>query len=942
MFHLTQKYSKGLWALFALVAVLVSLFSALLITANSVHAADQTPKKTPCVGNNVTTGYKSPFSKTSDMCIGDGQAGTRYYQFAVKLSAAIDVNVSARSGNGTSISFVKQSDTLYVSKPASNNGGYVATTMGTSPACNTKDKNNIITIATKGPGTNNTDTKEINLCSYKGNVNQSLVYQSASVKDASGTPTSQTGTIRGNLGVERTEAIVPDNQKKATLNKDYVTSLVLTGPTNIANGSGRSPVSSAQGNGFNLSNGKLDIEGLKPGTYKLKIVYNDLAAIQAAGGDPGWTKEVTMDFANIVVRAGEDSWISKSSATTVLYASTDPNVNNDQSAAEDTPSTCNIEGVGWILCPMMTFMGGIVDGAYSFVSSLLVVQPLLTTGNTQPVYITWGVMRNIANVAFVIAFLFIIFSQLTGMGVSNYGVKKLLPRIVVAAILVNVSFWICAIAVDLSNIIGASVITLFEAADANIANALSTQIGEVGSVFNGGNTWTNLVGTVIGGGIVVGALYYVGLSALIPALLAAVVAIVTVFLVLTLRQALIILLIVVSPLAFVAYLLPNTEDLFTRWRKLLMTLLLMYPIIAGLFGASALASSIIMNGSDNIVVQIMGACIAILPLAITPLVMKTAGGLLNRFGGIVNNTERGPVDRLKKVGAGYRDTRNTLRNTRALNGQKQFGRGTFVKWRSQRNAIASGVKSQSGRVEQQYIANSMTTQDANGVEQPTAFANKVAGGGGRDILGQTIAADPAALQRALAGAKFTIEKAEMDDVKAEQSLISNLDMTSLTAALTNSKSTARTAAVIDRMITIGEPKNYEAAVNQYGSDKSEGNSTVRQTIAGALRERGPQFLKASDLDNISTGNLGGKTLSSMAQTNIKQGVYSQEKLVSEAAVNIKYAYEQADPDGKKAMFDTASELKVNETLKGKIKHNVLAIDNLAEKKDPITPRPTRV
>src|SRR5690606_3575128 len=113
--------------------------------------------------------------------------------------------------------------------------------------------------------------------------------------------------------------------------------------------------------------------------------------------------------------------------------------------------------------------------------------------------------------------------------------------------------------------------------------------------------------------------------------IAAALAIITVFLVLTLRQALIILLIVIAPLAFVAYLLPNTEDWFTKWRKLLMTLLLMYPIIAVIFGASALASSIVMNsasGDYKAVIQIMGACIAILPLAITPVVMKTAGGVL--------------------------------------------------------------------------------------------------------------------------------------------------------------------------------------------------------------------------------------------------------------------------------------------------------------------------
>lgn len=640
---------------------------------------------------------------------------------------------------------------------------------------------------------------------------------------------------------------------------------------------------------------------------------------------------------------------AKLNPTAVITPPASPDATTPTEDGEITTS-CSIEGVGWIVCPVLTFMGGIVDGAYNFVSGLLVIKPLLATGDTQGTYQAWVVMRNIANVAFVIAFLIIIFSQLTGVALSNYGVKKLLPRLVIAAILVNVSFWVCAIAVDLSNIIGASVVSVFDSVGANIGSSLNGPV-DAGTDLRNGGQWTDIVGGVIafgGAGVVA---YYVGLSALIPALLAALVAIVTVFLVLTLRQALIILLIVVSPLAFVAYLLPNTEGLFTKWRKLFMTLLLMYPIIAGIFGASALASMVVISGSDgNVVVAIMGACIAILPLAITPLVMKTAGGVLNRFGGIVNNSERGPVDRLKKAGAGYRDTRNNLRNTRALDGQKQLGRGSFVKWRARRSAIDSGVKSQRGRVEQQYIADAMTktVKSADGtssIETPTSFANKAAGGGGRTITGQQIAADPAALQRALAGAKFTIEKAELEDVRAEQSLISNLDMTSLKTALADpAASPARAAAVIDRMITIGEPADYASAVNTYGNDKSDKSATVRQTIATALRERGPQFLKASDLDNIATGNLTTtdattgvvttKTLSSMARENVKQGVYSEEKLVTEAAVNIRFAFAESDLAGKQRMVNTAAQLKNNPTLKGKIKHNAASIDNLSQAKAP--------
>lgn len=387
-------------------------------------------------------------------------------------------------------------------------------------------------------------------------------------------------------------------------------------------------------------------------------------------------------------------------------------------------SSCKIEGIGWIICPVFDFMGEIVDVAYQYVDDLLSVQPLMTTGNSQGTYDAWVVMRNIANVAFVIAFIFIIFSQLTSIGISNYGVKKMLPRLVIAAVLVNVSFWVCAIAVDISNIIGSSIMSVFN----NIGATIKTPVG-LTDTGDRGNGWGGIITAVLGGTVAL----YAGLSALIPALLAVFVAIVTVFLVLVLRQALIILLVVVAPLAFVAYLLPNTEDWFTKWRKFLMTLLLMYPIIAAIFGASALASTIVMQAAgDNVVVQIMGAAIAIIPLAITPIVMKSAGGVLNRFAGIVNNAEKGPIDRLKKVSGNYAQSRKNLRNSKALSGKSRFtqlGRDNFVKWRARRAAIAGGRETADKEARRDYIGEQLGKTRRNG--DVSRFATAVAAGDGQ-------------------------------------------------------------------------------------------------------------------------------------------------------------------------------------------------------------------
>lgn len=337
-------------------------------------------------------------------------------------------------------------------------------------------------------------------------------------------------------------------------------------------------------------------------------------------------------------------------------------------------TSCAIDGIGWIICPVMTFMGYIVDGSYDAVEGLLITPPLnINTADPENgTYQAWSIMRNFANVAFVVAFLIIIFSQITSVGIGNYGIKKLLPRLVIAAILVNVSFFVCAIAVDISNILGGSANQLFNGIGRQIETPNFESVGATGE------GWVGIVGFVLGATGITLAIMYAHISILLPALIAAIAAIVTIFLVLTLRQALIIMLIVISPLAFVAFLLPNTDGLFTKWRKLFTTLLLMFPIIAFIFGASALASKIIMASDESsFAVQIMGALIALIPLFITPVVMKAAGGVLNRFGGIVNNPNKGVFSAMRKRADGYRESSQNIRTGNALIGKRVFGGGQF-------------------------------------------------------------------------------------------------------------------------------------------------------------------------------------------------------------------------------------------------------------------------
>lgn len=338
-------------------------------------------------------------------------------------------------------------------------------------------------------------------------------------------------------------------------------------------------------------------------------------------------------------------------------------------------TSCAIEGLGWIICPMTMLLAKAMDTIYGLVAEFLKVRPLQTNTNT-PLYVAWSFMQTIANVAFIIAFLIVIYSQVSGGGLSNYTVKKMMPRVIVAAVLVNISYWVCAVAVDLSNILGYAVQDLFEL----VRNSLVGKAGNswelisweaMGAFLLAGGTIaagagiaayltvTTLTAAAVGGGMI---------FVFIPILISVLFVVLITFLILAARQAIITILIVLAPLAFVAYLLPNTEKWFEKWRTVFFTLLLLFPAFSVVFGGSQLAAALIIQqaaGANSFILILLAMAVQVAPLAITPLLLKLGGGVLNRFAGIVNNPTKGVFDR-GKAWAKERSDAATARGNRIL------------------------------------------------------------------------------------------------------------------------------------------------------------------------------------------------------------------------------------------------------------------------------------
>lgn len=319
--------------------------------------------------------------------------------------------------------------------------------------------------------------------------------------------------------------------------------------------------------------------------------------------------------------------------------------NAPEADGDDDGDNCKVN-VGWFVCPATQLIADRMDGVLDIIKSFLIVHTLQTdTTKNNPIYEIWQKVRDVSNVCFVLVFLLIIYAQITNQGLSNYGIKSMLPRLIIGAILVNVSYWISGALVDTSNVLGSSIQQFFT----DVRHGLSSH-GRLGDELS----WTGVTGVVLAGGGILGKVIVANggigpsLTLLTTMLVGAIVAAIVAMVVLAMRQALITLCIIVAPLAFVAYVLPSTNKYFDKWKDLFATMLLMFPLISFIFGAAQLAGyAIIANAGDSITQIIIGLAVQVAPIAITPLIIKLSGNLLGKLAGIVNNPNRGIIDRTR-------------------------------------------------------------------------------------------------------------------------------------------------------------------------------------------------------------------------------------------------------------------------------------------------------
>ena len=579
---------------------------------------------------------------------------------------------------------------------------------------------------------------------------------------------------------------------------------------------------------------------------------------------------------------------------------TDPSVTGKTEDDKDEgKSNCKVDHFGWIVCPGAKAMGSMVSGLYkSIADNFLSVKSGQIFQGDSGAKAAWQSFRDIGNVIFIIAIMAIVISQITGYGISNYGIKKMLPKILVMAILINLSWYVAVIGVDISNILGKGIFNLFTSANNDLIKSTNGGLVENIALILSGSA-----AAVIGLGVIAmsfGIFFALGVALL---------ALFSFFVILTVRQAVIILLVVVSPLAFACLVFPNMNKYFDKWLSMFKSLLFIYPICSAIMGASILASTILGKSAGGKPFEsILFTLIPAMALFTTGTIIKTALSALGALGSTIS----GKLSGMQKFGA------NKIRNNNLDNGIKRWGNNTKLMkginygfdvkgkrvwkgWKT-RHAIADMKQAEFERDEKMRSAESiMTSFEGMDPKDMTPGQQRAYEGAKRLI-------DSVQKEKHKEGIEAMSYSIRQDKINPADKLIDlakkgdKAGADQLLTAMNSEMSKGQTSDAMRNFLDYYEQNSATMGENELNNYRQVASSMANSAQGGKIKDH--DIVSHTQLQNIASGN--GKTLK---ETIIDSKTYTGLSGVAAAnqGDNAKNNYALAQEHAKNSKNDKAIE-----------------------------------
>lgn len=335
----------------------------------------------------------------------------------------------------------------------------------------------------------------------------------------------------------------------------------------------------------------------------------------------------------------------------------------------------------WAVCPILDAASGLsttlvnaFEDQLAFSVDQLGSSSDVNTGAGK-MHQAWALFRDLTSALLVIVLLIMVLSQAASFGPFDaYTVRKLLPRLIAAVILMQISWDLFAWIVNVVNDIGRGIADLMFWPFGGAKNMDLWHLLSNAHLSNG-----LLISLNWGALLVVGVLGYAYLFTMLGFAFVAIIGLFFAFLTLVFRKILIIILLILSPLALLAWILPGTESYWKMWRENFMKALFMFPIAVAIIAAGRIFAYVVGTQNNGQFLNLIFIMVGFFgPLFILPKTFKWGGQAMQLAGNSMMKASGKMSERPKK----FMDKRQEGWSAeRRRQSEERYSRGQGFNWR---------------------------------------------------------------------------------------------------------------------------------------------------------------------------------------------------------------------------------------------------------------------
>ncbi len=644
--------------------------------------------------------------------------------------------------------------------------------------------------------------------------------------------------------------------------------------------------------------------------------------------------------------------------TTSLGASSGTSATDSGAQEVAVPEkTCSSEGggLGWIVCPVLTVMDEATQWLENQIRGFLFVEPeqFNKDGDGAGLYRSWSTFRGLATIVIVIIALLMIFSQAMGEGVfNNYSVKKLLPRLIIAGIGIQLSWFLITELINVFNILGNGISGLImspftyvnETSGAPVVTSLTvdTNLRDILPTSTAGGQGV-MAGIVIAGGIaLVGAAGALAIGATAAVFVG--------FITLIVRNIIIFLGVIFAPVAIAMSVLPGTQKTAKWWWESLSKALMMYPIVMVLFAGGKIVSNILMtsgpaNAGLDAVTTIAAIAAWYAPYFFLPKALQAGGSALSKVTGLAGDKSKGMFDKARQASDARKKYKGAAADRRAFAGEKGWmekgkynplratGIGGAIGY-SSRNLRKGGVYAKSGGFGASTDDKNLRSKISTGVksayekEQSDVAEQAWSSAGSKLVNDSDLMTDLARYDLLDAAGKKSVEDRLSDPVNGhgiditKMSDVGKFTMRSkAVTTLVKQKKSENIAKLFGDTVDIGADGSVSVTSNSAQAkafhDSDMGNY-MRANLYGDVKEITPQYINEDAVKGVP-----GASLKESAKANAKTMSTWKDEQFGILARDYDAAYASAVAGGPgaeevAAIESQLKELSTNDLYKGGI------------------------